>query len=483
MSPPVTLGVPGLAVLIFGALPAWAVTSTTTLTVPAPTQGAAGGGSGGFGGGGGGGGGGFGGGGGGGGFGGGGGGGPIVVSSDPRAVLVGFLLIIAFFAAIMIMGWLAKRAQLKAATWSRQHAAWRDDVTKGKRKRRAKAVPPAARSAAEDDPYFAPDAVPPAADRLFRAIQTAWDGGDRDTLHRLVAPEMMIEWDRRLDDFDRKGWANRVAVKDLRVEYVGLVNRADDADDRVVVRVSSKMDDYVLDRHGRIVPHAGNPSPESYLREYWTLGPQNGDWKLLSIEQDTEGEHHLTDPLIPRPEDDTAALRDEAVVEGGVGDRAPAGTRLGELIDVDFADDAMLAARDLSLVDGRADPDVIEVGVRRAISGWAEAVDGEDDVLLEVASPAVARTMLYPQGDHTRLVIRGPKMTRATVVHLDPDDPIRVTVDAKVNGVRYLEDRDTVVVVAGDKDRAVTFTQRFVLALTEDDANPWHLVAAGEVSP
>ena len=72
-------------------------------------------------------------------------------------------------------------------------------------------------------------------------------------------------------------------------------------------------------------------------------------------------------------------------------------------------------------------------------------------------------------------------MARATVSKLQAKDPIRVAVDAKVTGVRYIEDRDTLAVVAGAKDRETTFIQRFVLQLDDDPERPWMLVAAGEM--
>ncbi len=470
-----------VAAAVLAAAPA--TLFAASVTAPTPQEGAAGGGSGGFGGGGGGGGG-FGGGGG--GFGGGGGGGfggggGYSGEISPGAFFFGMLLIVGFFVAIMISGWLAKQAQLKAATWSREHAKWRDDQTSGKRKRRAREVKPAAAKAAEDDQHFSMAEATTAAETLFHRIQEAWDDRNVPALRSMVNPDLMIEWERRLADFAEKGWHNRVAVDTLTMEYVGLVNREDDDDDRLVMRVSSTMEDYVKDQWGRTISHSGNPSPQSWLREYWTLGIHDGKWMLLSIEQDTEGEHHLTAPLVPLPDEDVGAIRDEVVVDRGVESRAPAGTRLGELIDVDFSDDALLAAKDLALVDGRMDPDVIEVSVRRAISAWAEAVDGEDDALLDVAPPSVVEELLRPDGPQTRLVIRGPKMAKATVTHLRPEDPIQVAVDARVSGVRYIEDRDTVVVVAGDKDREVTFTERFVLQLSDDPENPWKLVGAGEL--
>ena len=469
-----------LGAVLGGSAPLFAAGS---VTVPNPSLGAAGGGSGGFGGGGGGGG--FGGGGGG-GFGGGGGGfggggGTFVITDDPRAFFFGMMLIVAFFVAIWIMGKMAERAQRRVATWSRQYAKWRDESTKRTRKERAKKVPPAARAAAEDDSYFAVDEVKGAAAKLFTDIQAAWDARDQGALRAMVGSDLMIEWGRRLDDFDAKGWHNRIDVKRLDVEYVGLTNRADDDDDRMVVRVAALMDDYVVDQYGRFIPHSGNPSKEAHLREYWTLAKRPEGWMLVSIEQDVEGEHNLTDPLVALPEEDVGSIHDAVVVEQGVQDRAPAGTRLGELVDVDFADDALNAARDLALVDGRLNPDVIEVAVRRTISAWAEAVDGQDGALLDIAPAEIAEELLRPNGPKTRLVIRGPKMAKATVSKLATKDPIRVAIDAKVTGVRYIEDRDTVDVVAGAKDRETTFIQRFVLQLDDDPTRPWKLVAAGEM--
>ena len=60
---------------------------------------------------------------------------------------------------------------------------------------------------------------------LFRAAQMAWDARDRGGLARLVGPDLLVEWERRLDDFDRKGWHNRVEVlEDPNVLYVGITN-------------------------------------------------------------------------------------------------------------------------------------------------------------------------------------------------------------------------------------------------------------------
>ena len=50
----------------------------------------------------------------------------------------------------------------------------------------------------------------------------------------------MVEWDRRLDDFDRRGWRNRVQMLgEPNVELVGLSTRGDPATDNVVVRIEA----------------------------------------------------------------------------------------------------------------------------------------------------------------------------------------------------------------------------------------------------
>ena len=91
-----------------------------------------------------------------------------------------------------------------------------------------------------------------------------------------------------------------------------------------------------------------------------------------------------------------------------------------------------------------------------------------------------ARDLLHP-GDPsaaTRLVVRGPQVTRIRIVALDPGaDPPSMTVDVDLRGRRYIEDRDTARVLAGSATRPVGFTERWTLALSGDEAQPWRIVA------
>ena len=57
--------------------------------------------------------------------------------------------------------------------------------------------------------------------------------------------------------------------------------------------------------------------------------------------------------------------------------------------------------------------------------------------------------------------------------------PPAMTVEADVTGRRYREDRDTVAVVEGSKEREVEFTERWTMVLDGDAAAPWRIAEAG----
>ncbi len=345
---------------------------------------------------------------------------------------------------------------------------------------RQRRVELAAAEASEEDPDFAPDVVKPAAADLFMAIQRAWDNADRASLHRLVAPELLVEWERRLDDFDARGWRNRVKpLGQPRIEYVGLVHRGG-VSDSVTVRVEAKLQDYVVDRAGYQITRRGHLSETTRIREFWTLTKRDGKWILASIEQGAEGAHTLEEEIVATPWSDERTLKDEAVVEQAVADAIPASTNIAELTSIDFEGDAHAQALDLSLADGRFAPDVLEVAVRRATHAWAAAVDGDDAQLREIADPLAVRELLHP-GDpteRTRLVVRGPQVNRIRITHLDTSSSLpTMTVEVDLTGRRYIENRSTTAVLAGSRRRPSGFTERWTFALNGDSKQPWRIVA------
>jgi predicted lipid-binding transport protein (Tim44 family) len=349
-----------------------------------------------------------------------------------------------------------------------------------KLRERDRAVRTASAEAAEDDAYFASDELERHALALYRAAQMAWDARDRKGLARLVGPDLLVEWERRLDDFDRKGWHNRVEVlEDPKVLYVGITNREDDDEDRAVVRIEAKLRAYVVDRAGAKVMRAGEKDEFVTVTEYWTLARRDGAWMVHSIEQRAEGDHHLDEQVVASPWSDEQRLDDESLTELAAADGLPEGFTTADLADVDFDGDARAHALDLSLADARFAPDVLEAAARRAVGAWAEAVDGDDSALERVASPDAVSGLLYG-GDatrKTRLVVRGPRVKRIRIAAVQVESvPATMTVDVELGGRRYVEDRDTASVVSGSKDSAATFTEHWTLALDGPDDAPWRIV-------
>ncbi len=420
----------------------------------------------------------FGGGGGGGGFGGGGfgggyyGGGP---GPGGRAHL-GF----GAFLAIVIAGvlvFVAVVMYMRMMVLARRHHV----------RQRERRVETAAAVAAEDDAAFDSDTVHAQAAQLWLDIQSAWNASDRGRLQRLVGAELWAEWSRRLDDFERKGWRNHVEpLGQPRVEYVGLHNAADPADDRVVVVIEAKARDYVETSTGQIMTHTGSSSTVIDAFEYWTLAKREVDgevhWILESIEQEKEGGHELSDEIVATPEDDEGAMRDEALVEGAAAEAVPEGTKIAEVADLDFEGDARAAANDLSLADARFAPDILEVAARRAVGAWAQAIDGDRSDLEEIADRDVVQELLHP-GDpsgKTRLVVRGPRIREIRIATLDAkSDPPTMHLEVHIEGRRYIEDRDTTAVVSGNPETQSRFTEQWTMGLSDDKDQPWRIVSVG----
>jgi predicted lipid-binding transport protein (Tim44 family) len=391
---------------------------------------------------------------------------------------VGLLVLLALFAA----WWIMTRGYPTALRFW-EFRAQQGRAHRRESRRRERRVELAAAEAADENPIFGPSAVREAAAGLFADIQSAWSTDNRIALRGLLTPELMVEWERRLEDFERRGWRNVVEPSGPpKVEYVGILrrDRGDDDLDRVVVRIEAKLRDYVLDSAGRRIKREGAVTESVRMREYWTLERRGEHWVLASIESGAEGEHSLKDKIVQTHWADEQALRDESLVEVAVADRAPDGFKVAELADLQFNGDARAAALDLSLADARFAPDILEVAARRAVAAWTEAVDGSDDELRKVATADAIQELLHP-GDpsgRTRLVVRGPQVQRIRIVALDAAvEPATMTIDVDLRGRRYIQDRDTTQVLSGSSVRPIGFTERWTLAVTGDSDEPWRIVA------
>ena len=397
--------------------------------------------------------------------------------------VIGHGLGLLFLLGLAFLYWFVTRGLPKLQAWWAERAAQRSGGRQ-KTSKRERRVELAAAEAADEDPDFAPERVRADARALFLDIEKAWDSGDRFAMRSLVAPDLLVEWERRLDDFENRGWHNHVEpLGEPVVEYVGLTRTGDAATDRVVVKIDARVKDYVSDRSGRHLKRTGSLSEITRIREFWTLQKRGGRWTLASIEQGGEGKHALDEEIVATAWGDETGMRDEAVIEGAVADQVPEGTSVAEVADLQYDGDAHAAAMDLSLADGRFAPSVLEVAARRAVQAWAQAIDGDDALLDGIATPAAKRELLYA-GDTSgavRMVVRGPTVNRIRIVSLDASaEPATMIVEVDLTGRRYVENRDTAAVVAGSRTRKTSFTERWTLSLTGDETQPWRITAVGD---
>lgn len=396
-------------------------------------------------------------------FGGGGGGGGLL--------LVIFVVIILAVAVPMLMAAHRKRQRERA------------------RQARHLELRSAAAAAAAEDEAFDADRLIADTAAMAVAIQQAWDDQDRAALARMLGPDLLHEWTLRLDDFARRGWADRVRVTgEPEIRLASIVNRANDADDRVVVHITLAMDNWVDTPYGPQFP-TGQEGPQTLLSEYWTLGKRDGRWILLSIEQELEGEHHLQAPVVVDPTADPE-LSDRSRTELATASATDLDhAELVSLASTGFSDDARAAALDLSLVDDRFSPDVLQIAVNQAVAAWATAIDGADDDLERLADTDAVRVLLYGPDltQRTRTVVRGPRVEDLTI------DAVTGTPGGEGGNVAtatasmqvrvhyrarwYREDRETAAVLEGSKDYETERTDRWTFALTDDAEHPWRLVA------
>jgi predicted lipid-binding transport protein (Tim44 family) len=474
-----------------GAFGACALAALLFLLTPAAALALGGGGVGGFGGGGGG--------GGGRGFGGGGGfgrgvgifgGGGSGREASFAVLLVPIALIVVYVLVGTALHWRASRRPQHRRPFSlglvgeavRHVVLWPVDtiVERERLGPRTQKVRLAAAEAAEIDSRFAPDIVCSQAEQLFRTVQTAWTANDRDTLAQIVGKDLMVEWTRRLKAFAQSGWTNQIELKGtVHVDYVGLRNAADERSKRAVVRISTRVRDVVVDREGNTVHRINSIKDTHNVCEYWTLSVAGSRWILLSIEQHHEGLHQLSEPILPSPWSDTEALQREATFEQAAAARID-NSQIHEIVGAVLSTSARAAALDLSMVDDRFAPRVLEAEVDYAVGAWAEAIDGEDAPLEAVARPAALQELLYPDdpSKSRRLVVRGPRVRSVEIVELAGQAaPPSMLVALHVKGRRYIEDRTTTTVVSGDRSLQSSFTMRWRLELTDDNNHPWRIAA------
>jgi predicted lipid-binding transport protein (Tim44 family) len=76
------------------------------------------------------------------------------------------------------------------------------------------------------------------------------------------------------------------------------------------------------------------------------------------------------------------------------------------------------------------------------------------------------------------VVVRGPAVKEIRIAALHPAGAsAMMAVEVTITGPRYIEDRATAAVVAGNPARSSTFLERWTFGLQDDPAQPWRIVA------
>ena len=218
------------------------------------------------------------------------------------------------------------------------------------------------------------------------------------TLQRLVAPKLLAEWEHRLDDFERRGWRNRVEPigdSERRVRGPQQPRRRRQRSRRRADRGQGPRLRRRPQRQAHQARRAAFTRPAACASSGRCAGVATAG-SSVSIEQGAEGSHALQEEVVATPWADEQGMRDEALVEGAVADAVPEGTSVADVADLQFDGDGRAAALDLSLADGRFAPDVLEVAARRAVAAWADAVDGSDAELQGDRPPRGGKSATAP---------------------------------------------------------------------------------------
>ena len=304
------------------------------------------------------------------------------------------------------------------------------------------------------------------------------------------------EWQRRLADFERRGWHNRVS---------GCWSRArDPVRGARQPRGRHRGPGAVVQHHGAAAGFRGTTGPGKRDqaqggeekeqgqagRVLDALRRLGGGWKVVSIEQRVGGR-----PPARLGEDRRVALvglqsgvADEALTELAVGGGAcRRGSAPADLATVSGSRAPRASTRSTCPSPTPASrPDVLEAGrPGRAVAAWAEAVDGDDAALLERWRPPEAgvgvalRRRRVPQDGASWCAARacceirdrgGRRVARAR------DDARRGGARAGGATSRTGTRRP---LCPGSRDEATAFTERWTLSLDGADSSPWQITAVG----
>lgn len=323
----------------------------------------------------------------------------------------------------------------------------------------------AAVEAAEDNQSFSPEVIEQSVADVVALAKGVWLDGTSGALEERLDGSLVKAWARSCQSSLGTGLE---AAGKPSVDFLSVINRGDEAEDRVVVRVRLRL--------RCKYPRLRTPSAyRVHLDQRWTFGRRGSDWLLLSVGGDPLAGPVLAAPLIPTPSSDTVRLREESLAELADAQKVGDDVVLSDLVSAD--EPPAFALLDLSLADSRFLPVLIAAELAHLVEAWEGAVDGAEAPLEALAS-AEARTALLRPGHRTRLVVRDAVLKSWEPTRLDLSrQPPAIEVRLEVEAVRYVV-RDDGRAVAGNQTDPRRMTVTWTLELTEAGRAPWRLVAS-----
>ena len=341
--------------------------------------------------------------------------------------------------------------------------SWRRHRAESRARHQVGRARAAAAEAALEDEVFAPDQIHDVVEAGLRYVELllnrapgASDRADAPVLGRLATSiEQMAPATSR--------WVFEPAA----IEILRVVNRLGTTEDRVLVRVRFVVDE----RTARVVKF-----PVLRLDQHWTLGRGSHGWIVLSIDGTPPTSDAVERPSIASPSADDQRLLEQSLAELARSDALPAATNLDQLVSRDAPVYHRLL--DLAQIDGRFAPMLIAAAAGHIVEAWEEATTASSQPLEAVASPSAAQALLHPLGGvSTKLALRHAKVDhcRLTDLRLTATSP-QIELELEVSAVRYLWSAGAGY-AGGSTDRRHTITMTWTLELSDDQAQPWQLLA------
>jgi hypothetical protein len=322
----------------------------------------------------------------------------------------------------------------------------------------------AAVEAAEDDPTFSPDVIRQSVADIIASASGWWRSGTLGALEGRRDASLIRAWART--------WQSRIG-RDLEavglpsIDLLSVVNRDDEEEDRVAVRVRVR----IHCKH----PKVGTFTHHLHIDERWTFERSDRSWFLLSMGGDPLASLVLTSPLIANPAADTDRLREESFSDMADAQKVGDDVDLSDLVSPDEA--PTLALLDLSLVDGRFLPALIATELAHLIEAWEGAVSGSEAPLAELASTEARDALLRP-GPNRRLVVHDAVLKSWEATRLDLSGrPPAIEVALVVEATRSVV-RDDGRAVVGNQTEARQLALTWTLELTDSAQDPWRLATS-----